>query len=634
MAMLNEIVRETAENFGLGNRAGPLVAEAIRLMFDPKSGGLHGLFDRFEQAGLGDLPRSWRDSAAAIKPLDGKDLEGVVGVGVISKAGKNLGMANARVKTAMAYVIPRLVRFFTSGGMIPTQIPAGVQSFLDGDASKLISPAGKPVGRAKEVRSHGYLWWSVGVLSLGATAAVLGYQVWKNQSRIKPNLPASSEVVANQAPAPVLPEPEPGKPVAKLTIRNDGGQYEYSGVVTDAGMKAKITEQLLAFYGQSRLGGNLMTDPSVAVPAWLSRLDRVLPQLSIPGIDVRLEGNTVKLGGWLSSEDRESVLESLKTALGPGFRLGYLGDEEAELAQDSLVQTLDALSALPPNYQGNDLAAILSHWFIRFPEGSATFPEEGQGIVNRVADLMRTLSVPVVFEIAGHTDNRGNEAANLRLSQERANAVRVALTSAGVPENMLQSRGYGSQQPMGNNETPYGRFKNRRIEFKVARICDEAQPCGLIQPLVSEPFTEQPVMPVAPLDAGEIGRSVTSMPLAEPAFDSSSTLESPVKAPPKLKPRPKPLADEGITDDLEGKKSPNTPRQDSVTDSGKSQKSAAPTGGRWIPQIDKSPTPKSTAEPKKSGTPPKTVATPAAKPKPPAKPAERRSNGTVPTDLF
>ena len=634
MAMLNEIVRETAENFGLGNRAGPLVAEAIRVMFDPKSGGLHGLFDRFEQAGLGDLPRSWRDSAAAIKPLDGKDLEGVVGVGVISKAGKNLGMANARVKTAMAYVIPRLVRFFTSGGMIPTQIPAGVQSFLDGDASKLITPAGKPVGRAKEVRSHGCLWWSVGVLSLGATAAVLGYQVWKNQSKVKPILSASPEVVASQAPAPVLPEPESGKPVAKLTIRNDGGQYEYAGVVTDAGMKAKITEQLLTFYGQSRLGGNLMIDSSVTVPAWLSRLDRVLPQLNIPGIDVRLEGNMVKLGGWLSSEDRESVLESLKTALGPGFRLGYLGDEETELAQDSLIQTLDALTALPPNYQGNDLAAILSHWIIRFPEGSATFPEEGQGVVNRVADLMRTLSVPVVFEVAGHTDNRGNEAANLRLSQERANSVRVALTSAGVPENMLQSRGYGSQQPMGNNETPYGRFKNRRIEFKVARTCDEAQPCGLIQPLVSEPFTEQPVTPVAPLDAREIGRSVTSMPVAEPAFDSSSTLEPPVKAPPKLKPKPKPLADEVITDDLGGNKSPNTPKQGVGTDKGKSQKSTAPTGGRWIPQIEKAPAPKNAVEPKKSGTPPKTVATPAAKPKPPAKPAERRSNGTVPTDLF
>ena len=651
MALLNEIVRETAENFGLGNRAGPLVAEAIRIMFDPRSGGLHGLFDRFDQAGLGDLPRSWRDSAVAIKPLDGKDLEGVIGAGAISEAGKSLGMANARVKTAMAYVIPRLARFFTAGGIIPTKVPAAVQSFLDGDASKLVTPAGKPVGRVQEKRSNTFLWWSVGVLSLLVTAAVLGYQVWKNQSKIKHIVTHPREIIADQTPAPSIPEPEPGKPVAKLTIRNDGGQYEYTGVVTDAGMKANITEQLLTFYGQSRLSGNFVVDPSVGVPAWLSKLDRVLPQLNIPGVDIRLEGNTVKLGGWLSNEDRESVLNSLKTALGPGFRLGYLGDEDTELAQESHLQTLDALSALPPNYQGNDLAAILNRWVIRFSEGSSTFPEESRVIVNRVVDLARTMAAPVVFEVGGHTDNQASDAANLKLSLERANSVRAALTAAGLPDNMLQVKGYGSQQPVASNETPYGRFKNRRIEFKVAQICDEKNPCGFPQPVVAEPLV-QPVGPVIPLGTGSLGETAKNRPLADPDLGGGSVTDTSKKSKPKAKPKAKPRVSEGMTGGVSSRESSSRPsaraadsaiadplKRKKATGSGsdadadKPGKSRVPSGGRWIPQISKSPAPAKAPEVKKPAAPPKPVPAPAAKPKPAPKPAERRpSSGS--SDLF
>jgi outer membrane protein OmpA-like peptidoglycan-associated protein/uncharacterized protein YidB (DUF937 family) len=652
MALLDEIVRETGENFGLGNRAGPLVAEAIRIMFDPKSGGLHGLFDRFDQVGLGELPRSWRNNAVAIKPLDGKDLESVIGAGAISEAGKNLGMANARVKTAMAYVIPRLSRFFTSDDIVPTNIPMAAQAFLNGDVSKLVTPAGKPVGRVQEKRSNTFLWWSVGVLSLLVTAAVLGYQVWKNQSKIKQIVAHPREIIADKTLAPSIPEPEPGKPVARLTIRNDGGQYEYTGVVTDAGMKANITEQLLTFYGQSRLNGNLMVDPSVGVPGWLSKLDRVLPQLNIPGVDIRLEGNTLKLGGWLSNEDRESVLNSLKTALGPGFRLGYLGDEDTELAQESHLQTLVALSALPPNYQGNDLAVVLNRWVIRFPEGSSVFPEESRVIVNRVVDLAKKLAVPVVFEIGGHTDNQGNDLANLRLSLERANSMRIALTAAGLPDNMLQVKGYGSQQPVASNETPYGRFKNRRIEFRVVQVCDEKNPCGFPQPLVVEP-PSQPLVPVVPLGSGSTSETVQTGPLANPDLVDGSVSNSSKKLKTQGKPKSKPRISESTTAVSSGWESSRSTSSDPVSvdptkrkktiggastggsDAGadKPAKSRAPSGGRWIPQISKTPAPPKTPEVKKPAVPTKSAPAPSAKPKLAPKPAERHPSSGA-SDLF
>ena len=624
MALMTDIVRETAENFGLGNKAGPLVAEAVKLMFNPKSGGLHGLFDRFDQAGLGDLPLSWRDSAVSIKPLDGKDLERVAGIGAISEAGKNLGMANARVKTAMAFVIPRLVRFFTSGGSIPTMVPAAVQAFLDGDTAKLATPAGKPLKRVQEKRPHSFLWWSIGVLSLLITAVFLGYQVWQNQSKIKQMVASPREPVAVQPPVPSVPEPDTGKPVAKLTIRNNDGQYEFSGVVVDAGMKAAITEQLLTFYGQSRLRGNLLIDPQAGVPGWLPKLDRVLPQLNIPGLDLQLEGNIVKLGGWLSNDDRESVLNSLKAALGPGFRLGYLGDEETELAQESHLQTLGALSALPPNCQGNDLATVLNHWLIRFPEGDSAFPEESRSIINRVVELARMLTPPVVFEIGGYTDNQGNNAANLKLSLDRANSVRNALTSAGMPENMLKAKGYGSQQPVASNETPYGRFKNRRIEFKVAQVCDEMSPCGFPPPVVAEPL-DQVVVPVLPLSP-DLPSETEKTP--DPSLSDSATLESDAQSKPQIKPKSRSPVNDGASVESDPLKQKKATGSAAGGDAEKPSKSRVPGGGRWIPQITKSPI----SDPAKSTEIKKPVAAPKPAPKP--KPAERRPAPSSTPDLF
>src|SRR5690606_27341660 len=69
-------------------------------------------------------------------------------------------------------------------------------------------------------------------------------------------------------------------------------------------------------------------------------------------------------------------------------------------------------------------------------------------------------------EIAGHTDSSGADDYNLRLSQQRAEAVRDYLVSEGVEANRLQARGYGEAQPVADNSTDAGRARNRRVEFR------------------------------------------------------------------------------------------------------------------------------------------------------------------------
>jgi outer membrane protein OmpA-like peptidoglycan-associated protein len=71
------------------------------------------------------------------------------------------------------------------------------------------------------------------------------------------------------------------------------------------------------------------------------------------------------------------------------------------------------------------------------------------------------------IEIAGHTDNVGEDLINLHLSQKRADAIRGYLLSKGIVEDRVLAKGYGETEPTASNDTQEGRSFNRRIEVKV-----------------------------------------------------------------------------------------------------------------------------------------------------------------------
>lgn len=73
----------------------------------------------------------------------------------------------------------------------------------------------------------------------------------------------------------------------------------------------------------------------------------------------------------------------------------------------------------------------------------------------------------VKVEIQGHTDNVGNDDANMRLSEQRAKSVYDYVIGKGIPANRLRYKGYGESQPIADNNTATGRAKNRRTVFLI-----------------------------------------------------------------------------------------------------------------------------------------------------------------------
>jgi outer membrane protein OmpA-like peptidoglycan-associated protein len=69
--------------------------------------------------------------------------------------------------------------------------------------------------------------------------------------------------------------------------------------------------------------------------------------------------------------------------------------------------------------------------------------------------------------IHGHTDSDGTDALNLKLSEDRAKAVRDHLVSQGVAASRLSHKGFGSTKSIAENITAEGRAKNRRTEFVI-----------------------------------------------------------------------------------------------------------------------------------------------------------------------
>jgi outer membrane protein OmpA-like peptidoglycan-associated protein len=108
---------------------------------------------------------------------------------------------------------------------------------------------------------------------------------------------------------------------------------------------------------------------------------------------------------------------------------------------------------------------------VLFEFDKATLTEKAQDSLQQAASIIRDKAKGRV-RIDGHTDGKGEERYNLRLSERRANAVKTwFIQKAGLPSARFATHGYGKQRPVASNtkpdgsDDPEGRQKNRRVEI-------------------------------------------------------------------------------------------------------------------------------------------------------------------------
>jgi outer membrane protein OmpA-like peptidoglycan-associated protein len=103
---------------------------------------------------------------------------------------------------------------------------------------------------------------------------------------------------------------------------------------------------------------------------------------------------------------------------------------------------------------------------IQFSLGDESIMPSSYPILDQIAKAMAE-NPDYILMIDGHTDNTGNPDDNMRLSENRADAVKAYLSGKGVQDDRMIAKGFGDTKPVASNDTEDGQAKNRRVEFIV-----------------------------------------------------------------------------------------------------------------------------------------------------------------------
>ncbi len=212
---------------------------------------------------------------------------------------------------------------------------------------------------------------------------------------------------------------------------------------------------------------NLRSDVRPVKTLWIK--GKVFDKKTTKGLPSAVELTdllTKEVASKVQTDERGNYLITLPVGRDYAFnvnRKGYLFySENFPLSQKTADSTYNIDIPLQP-LEAN-ATVILKNIF--FDVSKFSLRPESQIELNRVVALMKenpTLNI----QINGHTDNVGKPAENLKLSNDRAQAVVTYLISQGIAAKRLAYKGFGDAQPVDDNKTEAGRAQNRRTELKV-----------------------------------------------------------------------------------------------------------------------------------------------------------------------
>ena len=105
---------------------------------------------------------------------------------------------------------------------------------------------------------------------------------------------------------------------------------------------------------------------------------------------------------------------------------------------------------------------------LNFAQGKAQIAPESFSELDEVVEMMRD-NERIIIQLEGHTDNLGNQKANMKLSEDRVEAVKKYITKKGIAKDRIKTKAFGGSQPLGNEMTQEARALNRRVEMRILK---------------------------------------------------------------------------------------------------------------------------------------------------------------------
>lgn len=476
MALFDTITNGMAEKFGLsGEQSGGLLAAVLALIADPVKGGFGGFIGRFRNAGLGDIVDSWI-ARGGNEPISADEVETAVGPGEIDSIATRTGLDRGTVSAAMAGMLPGVVDKLTPDGEVPDEasLRARIGNYLadwGGTAGAAAAGIGGAVGavgdRVPNLRGVGgavdgggagsILKWLIPLLLLGLVV-VLGFMFCG-----RPNTPVNNVTVnvnanrtnANANTAKTLD--------SSFRIEAVDGKYRVSGVVPDQKTFDEIKAKLDAEFKPGNVDYSGLKVDATARPfaaSWWGNFEKMLPSLKDWKFGtLAFAGNAVTeasglpaaavdqlkslFSGWKMPDSLGAAAEAprnlTEVTLPSGAKLqAYPGGIEDRLVK--FIESDDYKNAAPD--------ALKDKWFsfddLNFVFGKTELAPESKRQLDNIVAILKAFP-DVKIKIGGYTDKKGDDAANLKLSDGRAKAVQAALQKAGVGAQVPEAEGYGEK---------------------------------------------------------------------------------------------------------------------------------------------------------------------------------------------
>lgn len=311
MAILDSLINDCADRYGLGGKAAPVLSALLSLVDNDRTGGLNGFLDRFRQAGLGDQVSSWVNRGAN-SSLTTDQLENALGHETINRIASNLDISRASASSALAYMAPRVVDLLTPDGVIPTRLPAWVSSYF---SSGRRVGHGVDVARVAPAHRSSILRTLLPLLGL----ALLGFAGYRYCSR--PHDEATrTAVLSPTATVGVIPSIN-----SRLSLSNVNGKINFSGVAPDEQTRQTIFDHLRSIFGAENINGDITVDQRARSAPWLNDLSAALPALRLPGAELSFDGDSINVGGTIAENARDEMVARLKSIYGDSFKVGSFG---------------------------------------------------------------------------------------------------------------------------------------------------------------------------------------------------------------------------------------------------------------------------------------------------------------------
>jgi OmpA-OmpF porin, OOP family len=212
---------------------------------------------------------------------------------------------------------------------------------------------------------------------------------------------------------------------------------------------------------------------------WVTVTGKIIDKSTGKPIGAKIIYERLPDGKELGIAQSDPVTGKYEIRLPAGAVYGIRAESEGKLSEsqnldlkniqsDKVIQNQDfTLSTIQVATIQQNETIVLNNVFFDFDKSilkTGSYPE-----LNRIVKLLQD-NAAMEIEISGHTDSKGADEYNLKLSQRRSRAVADYLTEKGIDPARIKSVYFGEQKPIESNDTASGRSKNRRVEFKILKL--------------------------------------------------------------------------------------------------------------------------------------------------------------------